>query len=119
MRFFTDQDVYLYTITKLRSWGYDVLTARDIGMDRATDEELLEKSINLERILITRDKDFGTLVFLHEKLTNGVILLRMTPPLMQDVHKELANVLNKYSFQDLISCFCVIESGRHRIRHLD
>lgn len=119
MRFLVDQDVYFDTLTKLRTWGYDVLTARDIGMERASDEALLETSIKLERIFITRDKDFGALVFLHEKLSHGVILLRMTPQDMKEVHKELANVLNRYSFQDLKRYFCVVESGRHRIRHLD
>lgn len=119
MRFLIDQDVYFSTLTKLRDWGHDVLTARDIAMERASDEELLETSIRLERVFITRDKDFGTLVFLKEKLSNGVILLRMTPSDIEDVHKELSNVLSKYSFQDLKRYFCVVEPSRHRIRHLD
>lgn len=103
----------------MRDWGHDVLTTREIDLERVSDEELLENAISLNRILITRDKDFGALIFLHEKLSMGAILLRINPSNIENVHAELDIVLQKHSFQDLKRLFCVVESGRHRIRRLD
>ena len=73
MRLLPDQDVYRVTIDQLKEWGHDVVTAKELGMQRAADEDLLKKARELDRLLITRDKDFGTLVFLKKELSPGVI----------------------------------------------
>ncbi len=59
MRFLVDEDVYRDTICFLRELGHDLVLAADLGMSRAPDERLLETALEQERILITRDKDFG------------------------------------------------------------
>jgi len=41
MKFIADQDVYQTTVDYLKSLGYDVLKANDVGLQRALDEELL------------------------------------------------------------------------------
>jgi len=64
MRFLADEDVYRATVERLRAWGHDVITAREIGMQLASDEEPLFKAQQTNRLLVTRDKDFGALVFL-------------------------------------------------------
>ncbi len=40
MRFLVDQDVYRLTVNQLREWWHDVVTARELGMQRAGDENL-------------------------------------------------------------------------------
>jgi predicted nuclease of predicted toxin-antitoxin system len=64
MKLFTDQDVYQTTIDYLKSPGYNVLKASDVGLQRAPDEELLRYASEHQRILVTRDKGYGALVFL-------------------------------------------------------
>ena len=64
MRLLADQDLYHITIEWLRSEGYDVVTARELDLHRASDEDLLRKALAEDRRFITRDKDFGALVFL-------------------------------------------------------
>jgi len=68
MRLLLDQDIYKTTTDQLRLWGHDVVTAREIGMHRAGDEDLLKKARESSRIFVTRDKDFGRLVFLKDEL---------------------------------------------------
>lgn len=41
------------------------------------------------RLLITRDKGFGALVFLKAMKQTGVILLRVTPKTVEEIHLEL------------------------------
>ncbi len=59
MKLLADQDVYHITIEWLRKNGHNVVTAREIGMARAADEELLAKAKEVNRLFLTRDKDFG------------------------------------------------------------
>jgi len=118
VRFLIDQDVYRVTSDQLKAWGYDVVLAQDIGMQRAADRSLLLHAKETGRLLVTRDKDYGSLVFLEEICSSGVILLRMTPLSIDDVHKELRLFLQKYTEEELKYLFCVIEPHRFRIRHL-
>lgn len=115
MRFLADQDVYYVTVEFLRRGEHDVVTARQIGMSRSTDVELLTRAAAESRIFVTRDKDFGSLVFV-QSVGKGVIYLRVTPAIVDLVHEELAQVLRSYSEADLVSAFVVIEAGRHRFR---
>lgn len=66
--------------------------------------------------MLTRDKDFGVLVFFHKYDTNGVILLRIEPITIQSVHEELLSFLTKHKDLDMNNRFCVVEAGYHRIR---
>ena len=118
MRLLVDQDVYRITVEQLRKWGHDVVTAKEIGLQRATDKDLLRKAIEMNRLFVTRDKDFGALVFLEESLSNGVILLRIAPTTVEDVHHELYRLFKEHNEDELKNLFCVVESHRHRIRHL-
>jgi len=78
MKFFLDQDVYAVTARFLKNLDYDVLQAAQIGLSRAKDEELLKKAQEQNRIFVTRDRDFGRIVFMS-CLGSGVIYLRMLP----------------------------------------
>lgn len=116
MRFLADQDVYQGTVDELRSAGHDVVTAREMGMQCAADEDLLRTARETGRLLVTRDKDFGALVFLMGAASPGVILLRMTPDTIEDVHTELNRLLNAHSEDELRGRFSVVEPHRYRIR---
>ena len=63
MKFLLDQDVYAATHLFLRDLGHDAVPAAAIGSARATDSELLRIAREQGRILVTRDRDFGWLVF--------------------------------------------------------
>ena len=73
MNFLIDQDVYQLTIQHLKKIGFDIITVRDLNLQRASDERILEKAKELVRILITRDKDFGALTFLKGEVSTGVL----------------------------------------------
>lgn len=118
MRLLVDQDVYRVTIDQLKEWGHDVVTAKELGMQRAVDEDLLEKAKEVKRPFITRDKDFGALVFLKEELSAGVILLRMTPVTVEETHREFQRLFQGPTEAELGRLFCVVEPHRHRIRSL-
>ncbi len=51
-------------VSMLNDSGHDVLSALDI-VPAATDTELIRIALQERRVLITEDKDFGELVFVH------------------------------------------------------
>ncbi|MCR4440308.1 MAG: DUF5615 family PIN-like protein [bacterium] len=118
MRVLVDQDVYQLTVDQLRKWRHDVVTAREIGLQRAPDEDLLLKAREMRRLLVTRDKGFGAVVFLKRELSVGVLLLRVSPSTIDDVHGELKRVFEEHSQEELGRFFCVVEPHRHRMRRL-
>ena len=102
----------------LRDWDHDVVTAKQIGMARASDSDLLREAERDGRLFITRDKDYGSLVFLGKIACPGVILLRIAPEIIDEVHAELARLLQHLTEEELQKLFCVVEAKRHRIRHI-
>ena len=117
MKFLLDQDVYVATTRMLRDSNHDVVRVAEIGLARADDETILARARELGRILVTRDRDFGTLVF-AKHLLGGVIYLRVLPSTLSSVHAELNRVLERYTEDELSRAFVVIEAGGHRIRRL-
>jgi predicted nuclease of predicted toxin-antitoxin system len=96
MKFLADQDVYAATTTLLRGLGHDVVTASELGMAQAEDAELLRVAQEQGRIFVTRDRDFGGLVFVQGNAP-GVIYLRLLPATLNAVHVELERVLDAVS----------------------
>lgn len=115
MKFLADQDVYATTTDLLTALGHDVVPAAQLGLARAEDAELLRVANQQGRILVTRDRDFGALVFVQGR-GPGVIYLRISPLTLNAVHAEFERVLRLYSEPELQASFVVIEPGRHRIR---
>lgn len=118
MRFLTDQDVYHSTIVLLRETGHDVVTARDLELHRAEDEQILHEAKTRGRVLLTRDKGFGALTFLKGMDAPGVILLRMQPSTVEAVHEQLKHLLETTTPVILQQTFHVIEPSRYRRRRL-
>lgn len=117
MKLLLDQDVYAVTAKFLIDAGYDVVLVAQLGLERATDEEILQTAQEQNRILITRDRDYGNLVFVR-RLGTGVIYLRVTPSTMNAVHQELSQILQTYSEVELTGAFVVVEPNGHRFRKL-
>ena len=115
MKFLLDQDVYATTLRFLSGLGHDVIPVAQIGLARATDEDLLKTAHDQNRIFVTRDRDFGNLVFV-KGLGAGVLYLRILPSTQNAVHGELERVLKTYSEDELKNAFVVIEAGGHRFR---
>ncbi len=85
MKFLIDHDVYAATVRFLKSLGHDVIPVAQIGYHQAEDSTLLKLAQEQNRIFVTRDRDFGHLVFVRE-LGTGVIYLRVLPSTQKAVH---------------------------------
>ena len=76
MRLLLDQDVYETTARFLVGLGHDVVRVAELGLCAASDEANLNRAAELGRLFVTRDRDYGNLVFVRE-IRTGVIYLRI------------------------------------------
>jgi len=80
----------------------------------ATDDEILEKCLNENYILITSDKDFGEMIFRSQKIHHGIILLRCIPNTFTNRIEVLKKLLQNYP-DKLINNFVVVTNSKVRI----
>ena len=117
MKFLLDHDVYGATARFLKGLGHEIIQVGHVGLAQAEDEDLLKTAQTQDRLFMTRDRDFGGLVFVNA-LGAGVLYLRILPSTQNAVHQELARVLTTYTEEELKKAFVVIEPGGHRFRKL-
>ena len=98
------------TLTNL---GHDVVSARD-GYSKATDEELLALAHNQERVLITKDKDFGELVFLR-RLPHACIV-RLTDMTVNQEAEAMNALIQSHPDSLLEETLIVVSSDHIRVR---
>lgn len=113
----TRPDVYEITARFLIGLEHDVVRVVELGMARASDEKKLKKVLELNHIFVTRDRDYGNLVFV-KGFRRGVLYLRILPSNINQVHAELERILNLYDEDELKSAFVLVEASKHRFRKI-
>ncbi len=89
MRLLLDQNLPQSLVTLLTERGYDAVDTRQLGLATATDEEILEQAEGDNRIIISADTDFGTILALRNSTRPSYVLLRRTQGLSAEEIAEL------------------------------
>jgi predicted nuclease of predicted toxin-antitoxin system len=76
MRFLADAHISVEMVAMIRDLGHDCLDASAIPA-RMPDVDVLRMAAADGRIVVTADKDFGELVFVHQIACPGVVLVRV------------------------------------------
>ncbi|MGO9122478.1 MAG: DUF5615 family PIN-like protein [Desulfomonilaceae bacterium] len=118
MKFLLDMPVSSLLLDVLRAHGHEGVHAHEIGMDRATDTELLETARIEGRILITADLDFPRLLALSLSERPGLILFRGGNYSDIQMCELLGKVLDRVPIGTLGASICVIDQKRIRITRL-
>jgi predicted nuclease of predicted toxin-antitoxin system len=103
----------------LRAAGYDATHVRDYGMSRARDEHILDRALREDRIVVSGDSDFGTILAVQEASSPSFILFR-EPDLLsaEDYTNALVPALPTLEAELLAGCVAVFRHGRLRVRRL-
>jgi predicted nuclease of predicted toxin-antitoxin system len=96
----------------LRGEGHDVLEVRAFGRDPG-DEALLRQAADQERVLVTIDSDFGTLIHLRARPHTGLIRL---PDVPSSTRIELmTQILTGYTEEELSQALVTVKGSRIRV----
>lgn len=117
MKFLADEGVDRPIVAALRELGHDVLFVAEAhpGVD---DNTVLNLANQEDRILMTRDKDFGELVFRLKQVHTGIVLNRLHELASEAKVALITRVLAEHS-PELYGAYTVIQPGRVRIRRME
>lgn len=114
MNFVADEGVDAPIVKMLRKEGYSVyyIVEQDAGLDDVDVLKLAEKGSS---ILLTLDKDFGTLAYRQKQVHSGIILIRLFGIRPTTKAKIVTDVIKQYG-NKIENAFTVIQPGIVRIR---
>lgn len=114
MNFLADENVDQQIVSQLRKDGHDVLYI--IEMEPGiSDDEVLARANGNSALLLTADKDFGELIFRQQRISSGVILIRLAGLSSSAKAKVIVSAIRQYG-PKVINAFTVITAGLIRIR---
>lgn len=114
MNLIADESVEAQIVNKLRQSGHTVESIQESCP--GTDDDVILAHANSQGILLlTSDKDFGELVFLHQQQTAGVVLIRLAG-LPNDVKADIVSTAFESHGKEFTGNFSVITASSIRIR---
>lgn len=119
MKFLIDNALSPEEAKALKEAGYDALHVRELGLQTASDEQIFESAIKEQRVLISADTDFGTLLTVKKSHFPSVILFRHDSERRPEKQAPLI-LKNLSSIKDPLQkgSIVVFERGRIRLRSL-
>lgn len=118
MKFLVDMPLSPKTAEYLRSLGHDAAHAYEIGKEKAPDEELIEFAEKENRIIITMDLDFGTILHYAKKKSPGLIIFRISFATVETVNAALIAITQRMKPEDIANSVIVVDDQRVRVRKL-
>ncbi len=112
-----DENIFRGLIAALRLKGYEVLSIFESFRGMA-DPEIAAFSLNPPRIILTEDKDFGTLVFENKTKVTGIIFLRFLNRERPHILDKVLSFLENENLETLTGKFVTITPDKIRITNI-
>ena len=116
MNFLVDENLGRSIVRVLEQLGHDVMWATS-ELPGAPDVDVMARAHQEQRVIVSDDTDFGTLVFRDRLAAAGVILLRMPGLRKHEIAARLAAAVQAHA-RELLGSFIVLDPENIRIRAL-
>ena len=111
-KLYLDQMFSVGVAQALRDEGYDVARVSETGHVRADDQQILQKAISENRVLVTLDEHFGDWVILPLSRHPCVIRLKVHPTTSEKVIKLLLPFLRLYTSEQFKDHLVIVSEKR-------
>lgn len=118
MRFLVDEALQNAVARRLGEAGHDAVHVRLRGLAGHTDDEVMVLAVEEDRVLITTDTDFGTILALSGAAGPNVLLLRGIGDTTDERVAAILDVLPRVDHELIEGALIVIEEDRYRVRYL-
>jgi len=89
VRFLVDANLSPRVATLLTAAGHDAVAVRDLGLATAPDGDILDRALADDRVIVSHDTDFGTLLAIRRQTKPSLVLIRSSDPLTADQVADL------------------------------
>ena len=118
MNFLLDMGLAQRTALFLRTQGYDAIHLREQGLQRLADEQIIQKALAEDRIILTHDLDFSRIVALSRGQYPSVITFRLADMRAPAVNQYLQEVLARFAAELTAGALISITEQTIRVRKL-
>ena len=118
MRFLADAGISPRTVEFLRENGHDAVHVRELGLQRASDREIVDRALADSRILLTFDLDFGEILALGVLNGPSTVIFRLADERADAVNRRLEVVESEQANALASGALVLVEDTRYRVRRL-
>jgi predicted nuclease of predicted toxin-antitoxin system len=118
MWFLADAGISPKTVDFLNQLGHEAVHVRTVGMERATDSDLVARARGDSSVVVTFDLDFGDILALGVLDKPSVIICRLSDERAESVNRRLATVLAERLAELELGALILVEDTRYRVRKL-
>ena len=116
MRFLTDANVFVPMVDGLRILGHDVFDIKEQKFNDLDDSEIYDLAQRLNRIIISMDKDFSSILLYPPGEHQGIIVAKLYRLSVADATKKFIESFKTLNFNDIKGNIVIIDKKKVRVR---